>query len=147
MENEFEQLSGSPATIKRKQAFLEAAFQHRGNITKSAAAAGISRRTYYQWCEDDQEFKEAFEDVKESYLDHVVDQLNVLIDGIPIKDDKGNIVDWKRWPDVQAILSTLRSIGKHRGYSERHEVGLEAPIQFVHDSEAVDRLIEDSKRL
>lgn len=147
MDNDEYTLSGGDATLKRKEAFLKAASMKKGNISASARAAKINRRTYNRWIKDDPEFKAAFEDVMESYLDFVIDRVTSLIEGIPIKDDDGNIIDWKRLPDASTAQFVLRTLGRSRGFSERTELGVESNIQFIHDSEVVAQLIMESKKL
>lgn len=140
-------LLGPKSTVQRKEQFLKAGFDCRGNVSRCSDVVGINRRTFQRWMKDDTEFEARWNEVNESYLDWVVEQANVLIEGEPVKDDDGKIITYKRWPDSTVILATLRSRGKNRGYSERHEIGIEPPITFVHDSEAVAELIAHAKKL
>lgn len=56
-------------TVKSaRETFLEA-LAKRGNITESAAAAGVARRTVYQWRDADPEFASAWDDALEQAAD------------------------------------------------------------------------------
>ena len=59
-------LIGSSSTVKRKETFLKAAALILGNVSKSAQAANIDRRTLYRWNDEDQGFAARYEDVQES---------------------------------------------------------------------------------
>lgn len=54
----------------RKAAFL-AAFRLTGNVTASAEAAEVSRRTPYGWLNADPAFKADFEDAEQEAIDHL----------------------------------------------------------------------------
>lgn len=60
----------SPHTFhaERKQLFLEC-FIQTGDITKSARAAGVDRRTVYGHLELDEEFRQAFTDAQDEKVD------------------------------------------------------------------------------
>lgn len=52
----------------KKRAFL-AVYRQTGNIRASTEAAGVDRRTYYDWCEHDEQFAIAARIAKEEYGD------------------------------------------------------------------------------
>ena len=52
----------------KKRAFL-AAYRQSGNIRASTEAAGIQRRTFYDWCEHDLIFAVAARQAKEEFAD------------------------------------------------------------------------------
>lgn len=61
-----------------QRAFL-AAFRKRGNISKAAEAAGISRRTVYDWKnEEDGKFLRRFNEAHRHYVDHLEDTATEL---------------------------------------------------------------------
>lgn len=52
----------------KKQKFLEA-YAELGTITHAATAAGIDRRTHYDWLESDQDYALAFADAENAAVD------------------------------------------------------------------------------
>lgn len=147
MNTQNKKLSGNSSTVKKKKDFLKAAAKNRGNITKSAKAANIGRRTYYHWIDEDLEFAAQFEEVLESFLDFVIDQGMQLIAGIPIRDKDEKVIGWKLKPDASTIQFYLRTLGRRRGFTEHSELDVSAQVPFIYDSDAVSRLIEESKKL
>jgi hypothetical protein len=92
----------------KKKAFIKAYQEAFGNITVSAKAAGIDRRTYTNWIKSDPEFKAAIDAIEPDEL--IIDFAeNALMKKI----SKG---------DTTAIIFTLKTKGKKRGYVERQEV-------------------------
>ena len=92
----------------KKKTFIKAYKEAFGNITISSKATGIDRNTYYNWLKSDEEFKAAIEAIEPDEL--IVDFAeNALMKKI----SKG---------DTTAIIFTLKTKGKKRGYVERQEV-------------------------
>lgn len=83
--------------------FIEALEQAHGIVTDACAAVGIVRGTYYRWYNNDPEFKEAADMVKESAIDYVESK---LLNNI----DRG---------DTTAILFYLKCKGKRRGWIDK----------------------------
>jgi hypothetical protein len=89
-----------------KEAFTEALEMNLANIKLTCAKVGISRRTYYDWFEDDKEFAERCIEVTEGLIDLAETAL------------LGKIKEG----DTTALIFFLKTKGKHRGYTERTEV-------------------------
>lgn len=91
-----------------KKAFIEAYSKSFGNISQSCKAVGISRQTYYNWINDDPNFKIELDavDPKELRLDFLESKLIERI-------NKG---------DTTATIFGLKTLGKSRGYVERQEI-------------------------
>lgn len=110
----------------KKKKFLNSLANHRGNITKACLEVDIrSRQTIYNWLENDLLFKEEFENVNESEIDHVEDKLKERIDGVQIykgKDKDGKDIIYSVPPDTTAIIFHLKTKGKKRGYIEKTEI-------------------------
>ena len=90
--------------MKDKEVFIKSYKEHK-TISAACEAANISRRTYYDWKEQDDEFSESILEVDESRIDYVENKLFENIDG-----NKTN-----------EILFYLKTKGKNRGYVERQE--------------------------
>lgn len=94
-----------PNVSPLKKAFIEAYRANMGNATKASEAIGINRRTFSRWCNSDKEFAKLCDDVKEEQIDLAESELRKLV-------KSGNIT---------AVIFTLKTIGKERGYIERTE--------------------------
>lgn len=97
-----------------KRAFL-AAYRQSGNIRASTEAAGVDRRTYYDWCEHDLIFAAAAGQAKEEFGD----LLEAKLSQMAIKAD-----------NVTALIVALKMAGRfvERTRSEVSGPG-GAPIQ------------------
>lgn len=94
------------ALPKKQREFLETFYKAFGNISIACKSFGISRETYYQWRAKYPEFAEKADEAIDRRLDMVEDMLNrKCLEG-----------------DTTAIIFTLKTMGKKRGYVERHEV-------------------------
>lgn len=92
-------------TAERKAITIKAYEKKGGNVAATCEAANIGRRTFYLWKETDPEFAEAIKDLDESLLDFAESKLMEKVqDG-----------------DLTAIIFTLKTKGKDRGYVERTE--------------------------
>ena len=92
----------------KKQIAVDAYIKSFGIVTKAAAAAQIDRTTFYNWLNNDPEFKEAIETAKpdDYYLDFVEDMLLQLI-------KQGN---------TAATIFALKTKGRGRGYIEQQNI-------------------------
>lgn len=97
------------STIELKKKKMDLAVQtlkdNYGNITLTCDKVGIDRKTFYNWIEKENYFKEQVEDLnfEERNLDLAENQLRKLM-------VKGN---------VTAIIFYLKTKGRARGYIER----------------------------
>jgi hypothetical protein len=104
-----------------KKAFIMVYKNNAGNIAGSCKAVGISRRTFYYWCQDSKEFDACVKEVDESLLDFSESKLIQ------------NIQDGKE----ASLIFHLKTKGKDRGYVERQEFSgiggkpLDVRIKFV----------------
>ena len=102
-------------TKNDKKKFLEIFEKKACHISNTCKSINIGRQTYYDWVNDDKEFAQAVDDVKESLNDDTEDALMVAI-----KD--GN---------VTAIIFRLKTKCKDRGYIEKQELELVKPIDEI----------------
>ena len=91
-----------------KKGFIDAYERSFGNILVSCKTVGIARQTYYNWIEQDAEFKKQIESIqpKERFLDFL----------------EGKIVEKINGGDTTSIIFALKTKGKKRGYVERQEI-------------------------
>lgn len=92
----------------KKKAFIEAYKKSFGNITVSAKTADINRSTYYDWMRDDPEFKKAIDNTEpdELFVDFAENALAKKVQS----------------GDTTAIIFSLKTRGKKRGYVEKQEI-------------------------
>lgn len=88
---------------KRKEFIEIFAEKAACNISVACKKVGISRRTFYNWYNNDEEFRTAIDDGNEAMIDLAETQLFK------------NIRDGKE----QSIFFYLKTKGKHRGYVEQ----------------------------
>lgn len=92
-----------------KKEFLEKFFDLVGNVKKTCEAVGISRMTYYRWRREDEYFEKESDYIKDAARQSMIDGAE---DGLREGVEAGNMT---------AIIFTLKTIGKERGYIERTE--------------------------
>ena len=88
-----------------KKRLLEALQKSLGVVTTACNIAGVSRKTHYNYCDADEEYKQAVQDIEDVVLDFVESKLHQSI-------EQGNIT---------AIIFTLKTKGKQRGYIEKSQ--------------------------
>lgn len=103
----------NPSKLK-KQAMLEALKSSLGNISIACEKVGISRQGYYNWLEQDKDFKFEIDNlsIEERALDFV----------------EGKLFEQIKNGDRTCIIFFLKTKGKKRGYIENGtlEVNLES---------------------
>ena len=100
-----------------KKAFIEAYKKTFGNVSQSCKVVGISRTIHYQWLKEDQDYKNELDNIEpsEMFLDYAESK---LVENI----GKG---------DTTAIIFTLKTKGKSRGYVERQEIHQETTYKSL----------------
>ena len=101
--------------LTKKETFLNCLKNKLCHISKACEAANIGRQTYYSWIEKDDKFKEQVEAAKEGLIDHVEHQLLRRINH----------------DDTTAIIFSLKTRAKDRGYVEKQEITLSKPIEDI----------------
>jgi len=97
-----------------KKAMLEALEKSLGVVTSACKAVDISRETHYRWMREDENYKQAVDDLANVALDFAESQLHKQIKG-------GN---------PTATIFYLKTKGKNRGYIERQEISHEGLKTF-----------------
>lgn len=107
-----------------KKAVLQMLEKTRGIVSSACISANIARSTFYLWCNEDPEFKQAVEDINEAAIDFVESKLIEKIDGIAVQtyNSKGEPVIYEQPPSDTAIIFFLKTRGKKRGYIEKSEI-------------------------
>lgn len=115
-----------PTTKPSIEQFTHVANACGGILSDIAANFSVTRQTVYNWCEANTEFKQALEDSRERFVDLAESNLRKLVAGVPAieKDENGEkrFAGWIERPSETAIIFTLKTRGKKRGYVERQEV-------------------------
>lgn len=97
---------------QHKKALLVAMEKSLGIVTMACKNVGIGRTTFYNYMNNDEDFKNKIEELSDVALDFVESQLHVQIKG-------GN---------TSATIFYLKTKGKKRGYIERVEHKVETGI-------------------
>jgi len=108
-------------TTRNKKAFLEAFSASMGIITAACQKTSMSRTTYYDWIENDPDFKTAVEKVNEQLIDYSEDKLKQKIVG-------GNL---------KAVLFHLSRVSPK--YRQKIE-------NFIKDQRTLEDLFDEAKK-
>lgn len=121
-----------PSTKPSLEQFEQIANACGGILSDIAVNFKVARNTVYAWCENDSEFRKALEDSRERFVDLAESNLRKLVAGVPAieTDENGEkrFAGWIEKPSETAIIFTLKTRGKKRGYIERSE--LEADVSM-----------------
>lgn len=102
-------------TKTRKENTLRALEKCLGIVSTACKEVGVTRKTFYEWCRNDEEFKKQVDAIDEVVLDFAESCLYKLV-------KEGN---------PTATIFLLKCKGKKRGYIERVE------IQKSNDSDTI----------
>jgi len=109
-------VTGKKRTIKqRKKEVLEHLKQTHGIIATACAQAKISRRSFYEWLDQDEQFKDDVEDIIEITTDKVERKLLEQV-------HNGNLT---------AIIFYLKCKAKNRGWVEKQQIEQIGPRPIV----------------
>ena len=90
----------------KKNTFLKFLKEGMGIVSYACDKTNISRQTFYNWKDNDDDFAQQAEDIQETTVDMAESKLLTSI-------NEGN---------VAAIIFYLKTKGKKRGYVEQHDV-------------------------
>lgn len=106
--------------------FYKVCEANAGIVGDVAAALGVRRSTVYLWCSKYPEYRQALNDARERFIDLAESQLRRLVTGVPAfeVDENGEkrFAGWVERPSETAIIFTLKTRGRSRGYVERQEI-------------------------
>lgn len=92
----------------KKAAMIAALEKTLGIVTSAAKIVGIERSTHYFWMESDEVYRKAVKDLDNVVLDFVESKLHKLVEEL----------------NPTAVIFTLKTKGKQRGYIEQNDVNL-----------------------
>lgn len=110
-----------------KKTILEALELCNGVVSAACKSVDMPRSTFYLWCNEDEEFKKAVDEIQEVAIDYVESKLFEKINGVTVKgkgpskgeDDEPPVYELP--PSDTAIIFYLKTKGKKRGYVEKTE--------------------------
>ena len=114
----------------KKKLMIENLISTLGNITRSAEKTGIDRTTHYDWLENDEDYKEAFEGIEDYQVDFYEDALKLLV------KDK----------NPSAIIFALKCKGKKRGWTEKQDISISGGLDNSVKVEDLSSLWEELKK-
>lgn len=109
--------------VKRRR-LLAALQQNAGFITFACKAANVSLRFYYQEYEQNEEFKDAVDEIQENWIDmaeHVVKK--------QIREGNGVVAMWY-----------LSRKARHRGYGDRTDLSVEQNLVVFQEEKTYEAL-------
>lgn len=99
----------------KKKALILALEQTLGVVTHACQKTGVNRKTFYDWLQQDPEFRQQVEDINNVVLDFAESKLYSQI--------KEN--------NTTATIFFLKTKGKHRGYVEKQEIEHSGEIREI----------------
>jgi len=90
-------------TEQHKKAIIKALENSLGVVTDACKKVGVGRTTFYDWLNNDPEFKKEVESITDYAIDYVESKLYNLIEK----------------EDTTATIFYLKTKGRKRGYSEK----------------------------
>ena len=110
-------------TDHNKKALLEALEKCKCIVTDACKLVGVSRRTYYDYYNNDEDFKTSVDELANVALDFAESKLFEKMKGVTIgKQTSNGVVTYVVPPSDTALIFYLKTKGKKRGYIERTEV-------------------------
>lgn len=100
---------------QHKKALLEALEKSLGVVTTACRQVGVDRGTFYNYYNDDAEFRKAVDDLENVALDFAESQLHKQIQN----------------GEVSSTIFYLKTKGKGRGYIERQQTELSGTVNVA----------------
>jgi len=108
----------------KKETMLKCLQQSIGIVSTAACKANISRKTHYEWYNEDPEYAAQVDAINESCIDFAESKLMELINGAKheVATAKGEVLQVQDAPNPTACIFYLKTKGKKRGYVEKSEL-------------------------
>lgn len=117
---------------QEKADLLQALANTSGIVSSACKAANVSRMTYYRWYNDDPDFREKADDIKELQKD--------FAESLILKKMKEG--------DTTMIIFYAKTQMKDRGYTERKEITGKDGEDLIKGKEIdIDKLSDDERKL
>ena len=131
----------SNKTLHLKKDLLAALTKTRGIVTTACELVGISRTAYYDYYNNDKEFKASVDDLSNIALDFAESKLMEKMEGIEMgkKDADGETVVYSLPPSDTALIFYLKTKGKKRGYIEKQEIVQTNTVDVIKSMPEADR--------
>lgn len=113
-------------TDTNKKKVLKALEISKGIVSTACQNSGVCRTQFYVWIQDDKQFKDAVDEIREASIDFVESKLLEKIEGIEVQTGikDGQPIVYSLPPSDTAIIFYLKCKAKKRGYIERQEIDL-----------------------
>lgn len=107
--------------------FRKALRLNGGNLTKAAAALGVSRSSLYRYAEEHPEWKEVISDERGNFLDECLASARVLALGIGEFEEQYDpelgkkvrkMVGWRNMPDGNMLRFLIARLGAKEGFGD-----------------------------
>ena len=98
--------------------FEEVAKKSGGNISRIADVFCVSRLTVYRWCKADVKFQAAIKEYRGRLFDQCLETAEIIANGIPKKNDDGEIIGWNERPNSWMLKYLLSTLGRFEGFGE-----------------------------
>lgn len=106
--------------IAKQKAFIKILERNLGNIKKSCEEAGITRKTFYDWEKDSEDFQKMLE----------LSNKFTMSDKRDLVEDK--LMEKVLNNDTSAIIFASRTLNASRGYSEKLDLSAKVePVTIV----------------
>lgn len=118
--------SGANSTAKNRKRFLEKLAEER-SIADACRAAGIGRRTAYNWRAASEEFKEEWDEVVEANIDELeAAALRRAVHGTeePITDKDGEILGYRVKHETALTIFMLKANRPEKYHLEKKEAAV-----------------------
>lgn len=117
---------------QEKADLLQALANTSGIVSSACKAANVSRMTYYRWYNEDPDFREKADDIKELQKD--------FAESLILKKMKEG--------DTTMIIFYAKTQMKERGYTERKEITGKDGEDLIKGKEIdIDKLSDDERKL
>ena len=127
---------------QQKRTLLDALRQSLGVVETACKAAGIPRRTHYNWLKKDAKYAAEVAEIDDVAIDFGESQLYKLMRGYTLPDTKVFLNRDSMQPiivpitkhigtDASAVIFFLKTRGKKRGYIEKTQVETENKVQVM----------------
>jgi len=109
----------SKSNIIKKKSMISALERSLGVVTIACKEVGIARKTHYEWYKEDEDYRNAVDDLVDVALDFAESMLHKQI----------------QEKDTTATIFYLKTKGKKRGYIERSEIDHSGGVNLHYDKQ------------